>query len=45
MDEAESPYDNMQPALAGQDGDGAEPSPGEYPAGFQWTQEDRKSVV
>uniref|UniRef100_A0A8D2QVR3 C-type lectin domain-containing protein n=1 Tax=Zosterops lateralis melanops TaxID=1220523 RepID=A0A8D2QVR3_ZOSLA len=25
---AESPHENMQPALAGQDGDGAEPSPG-----------------
>ncbi|XP_041263375.1 B-cell differentiation antigen CD72-like [Onychostruthus taczanowskii] len=28
MNEAESPYDNTQPALAGQEGDGAEPSPG-----------------
>ncbi|KFO52817.1 B-cell differentiation antigen CD72 [Corvus brachyrhynchos] len=30
MNEAESPYDNMQPALAGQDGDGAQPSPGRW---------------
>uniref|UniRef100_A0A8C3N4U1 Uncharacterized protein n=1 Tax=Geospiza parvula TaxID=87175 RepID=A0A8C3N4U1_GEOPR len=28
MNEAESPYESTQPALAGQDGDGAEPSPG-----------------
>ncbi|NXV71244.1 CD72 protein, partial [Atlantisia rogersi] len=28
MDEAESPYENMQPAPAGQDGDGAQPNPG-----------------
>ncbi|NXN11333.1 CD72 protein, partial [Indicator maculatus] len=27
MDEAESPYENMQPELAGQDGDGAQPQP------------------
>ncbi|NXL68196.1 CD72 protein, partial [Chordeiles acutipennis] len=30
MDEAESPYDNMQPVPAGQDGDGAQPSPGRW---------------
>ncbi|NXX17225.1 CD72 protein, partial [Podargus strigoides] len=30
MDEAESPYENMQTAPVGQDGDGAEPSPGRW---------------
>ncbi|NXG61248.1 CD72 protein, partial [Hemiprocne comata] len=30
MDEAESPYENMQPVPAGQDGDGAQPSPGRW---------------
>ncbi|NXF68632.1 CL12B protein, partial [Ciccaba nigrolineata] len=30
MDEAESPYENMQPAPVGQDGDGAQPSPGRW---------------
>ncbi|NXF54601.1 CD72 protein, partial [Oceanites oceanicus] len=30
MDEAESPYENTQPAPAGQDGDGAQPSPGRW---------------
>ncbi|NXS69710.1 CD72 protein, partial [Pandion haliaetus] len=30
MDEAESPYENMQSAPAGQDGDGAQPSPGRW---------------
>ncbi|RMC16540.1 hypothetical protein DUI87_06477 [Hirundo rustica rustica] len=30
MNEAESPYENAEPGLAGQDGDGAEPSPGRW---------------
>ncbi|NXE29704.1 CD72 protein, partial [Ardeotis kori] len=30
MDEAESPYENVQPAPAGQDGDGPQPSPGHW---------------
>ncbi|KFU90245.1 C-type lectin domain family 12 member B, partial [Chaetura pelagica] len=30
MDEAESPYENTQPELAGEDGDGAQPSPGHW---------------
>ncbi|XP_076218936.1 B-cell differentiation antigen CD72 [Aptenodytes patagonicus] len=30
MDETESPYENMQSAPAGQDGDGAQPSPGHW---------------
>ncbi|KAM6328872.1 B-cell differentiation antigen CD72 [Alca torda] len=30
MDEAESPYENSQPAPAGQDGDGAQPSTGSW---------------
>ncbi|XP_065513334.1 B-cell differentiation antigen CD72-like [Caloenas nicobarica] len=33
MDDTESPYENMQPVPAGQDGGGAQPSPGEGPAG------------
>ncbi|NWX42970.1 CD72 protein, partial [Steatornis caripensis] len=34
MDEAESPYESMQPAPAGQDGDGAQPSPERW--SWQW---------
>ncbi|NWU70856.1 CD72 protein, partial [Pterocles burchelli] len=30
MDNAESPYENVQPAPVGQDGDGAQPSPGRW---------------
>ncbi|NXT26007.1 CD72 protein, partial [Syrrhaptes paradoxus] len=30
MDDAESPYENVQPAPVGQDGDGAQPSPGRW---------------
>ncbi|NXE16126.1 CD72 protein, partial [Lophotis ruficrista] len=30
IDEAESPYENVQPAPAGQDGDGPQPSPGHW---------------
>lgn len=39
MDEAESPYENMQPVPDGQDGDGAQAqsSPGECPSGAQGT--------
>lgn len=35
MDDTESPYENMQPVPVGQDGGGAQPSPGEGSAGAQ----------